>query len=327
MSLIQTGGYTMDIDIHAELSAYDWRRARWTSDKLIACSPFRDDSAPSFYVHLTGDAAGTWGDSGGYDDEYRRGGFVRLLAYLRNESEASTVDYLLAEYGALYGARQDEPIRLPEVRLNVAHKGGGRPLTITPAISPYLRTRGISADVQRLYGVGYDADHPGFTAMPWRNTAGIIRNIKYRATTGKAFFYARGGVAVSRLVYGIDTLQGADMAAVCEGEIDALSWATAGIPAVAVGSASISREQADLLRRSSVRRLILAGDNDAAGRRLNEQMARLFAGQFAMETVDYGARKDANEVLTSDGADALRELPREPVQSLRIATTFSIGKS
>ena len=322
MSIVKISGYSVDIDIHAELEQYDWRRARWSADKLIACSPFRDDHSPSFYVNLAGDAPGTWGDSGSGD----RGGFLRLLAHLRGEAEAETADYLLAEYGALYGARQDEPIRLPKIRLHTRQSAHGRPLSMTPAISPYLTKRGIIAHAQRLYGVGYDAEIPGYTALPWRAADGRIRNIKYRATTGKAFFYADGATPIIRLLYGLDAVAGAETIAVCEGEIDALSWATAGVAAVAVGGASISREQIDLLRRTSARTILLAGDNDEAGQRLNASVERALGGLVALERVDYGAQKDANDVLRTSGVDKLRNLARTPVQSICMRTIFEMGR-
>src|SRR5690606_28011578 len=100
------GGASMEIngvpdvpvDVRTELESYEWERPRWLDEKLIACSPFRQDSTPSFYVWLRdvpefNARAGYWGDSGGV--EYQRGNFVTLLAYLRGETEDETARYLL----------------------------------------------------------------------------------------------------------------------------------------------------------------------------------------------------------------------------------------
>src|SRR5699024_12667109 len=70
------------------------------------------------------------------------------------------------------------------------------------------------------------------------------------------------------------TLFRSEITVICEGIIDAMSWETLGYPALAVGGASISKEQIDIIRRGGVRKLYLAGDNDEQGRRLNEQIAR-----------------------------------------------------
>jgi len=82
---IRALGTRINVDIEEELRLFPWNRARWTESKLIASSPFRDDNAPSFFVNLDGEYAGTWADSGAYGTEYESGNFVRLLAYLRNE--------------------------------------------------------------------------------------------------------------------------------------------------------------------------------------------------------------------------------------------------
>ncbi|QIG62565.1 DNA primase [Sporosarcina phage Lietuvens] len=318
MTIIKVGNELMDVDLEYELRRYDWDRSRWTSDKLIACSPFRGDSNPSFYVNLEGDYAGVFGDSGASDDEYKSGGFVKLLAYLRGESTGETIDYLAAEYGALYTIAPDEPIRLPSIKLAqpATHKA---PESVTQAVSPYLTKRGIREDVQRLYGVGYGAGHAGFTALPWHTPDGRLANVKYRSTTGKTFFYESNAVPVNRLVYGLDAVNEAGIteAVLCEGEIDAMSWATAGIHGVAVGGSALSKSQIDAIKRSTLRTLYLGGDNDAMGRRLNKYAKHALQGYVAVGEIDYGGYKDANEVLCAEGSRYLTELSNITVTKLR----------
>src|SRR5699024_5067221 len=84
MALIRIGDRHIDVDILEELEQYEWENARWTDTKLIASSPFRNDSAPSFYVDISGSYAGVFGDSGAYDSYYESGTLPKLLAYLRN---------------------------------------------------------------------------------------------------------------------------------------------------------------------------------------------------------------------------------------------------
>ena len=102
MALIRIGDRQIDVDIREELDQFEWYGAKWTDDKLIASSPFRDDTAPSFYIDLEGEYAGVFGDSGAYDSYYESGTLPKLLAYLRNESYEDAVDYLLSKYDYEY---------------------------------------------------------------------------------------------------------------------------------------------------------------------------------------------------------------------------------
>ena len=44
MPIIKVAGRSIDVDVKEELMQYEWRRAKFTEDKIIACSPFRDDT-------------------------------------------------------------------------------------------------------------------------------------------------------------------------------------------------------------------------------------------------------------------------------------------
>src|SRR5690606_33564706 len=145
--------------------------------------------------------------------------------------------------------------RLPPIRKPKVFEALPESL-VTPAFSRYLDARGIGEATQKAYGVGYGKQR-GFCALPWRIPSGELANVMYRATRGKPFFYERGGWPRRKLVYGIDVVKrtGARTAALCEAPIDALSWyeASAGeIIGVAAGGVTLSQEQADLIKRSSI---------------------------------------------------------------------------
>lgn len=55
MPIIKVYGQELDVDIRQELEVFPWTPPRWSSDKLIAASPFRYDHTPSFVVNLDGD--------------------------------------------------------------------------------------------------------------------------------------------------------------------------------------------------------------------------------------------------------------------------------
>lgn len=310
IAIIKIRNHEVEVDIAEELADYDWGyNAKWSSSKLVSASPFRDDRTPSFFISLEGDYAGAWSDSGAYDDDHKSGGLAKLLAYLRSESIAETEDYLLERYGRLYTDAED--IRLPTPRLIERNKVVVLPAeTVTPAISPYLTKRGISADIQRQYGVGYTEGQVGYTALPWHLPDGRLANVKYRSTKGKRFFYVKGATQIRQLVYGMSVVNSrkAETSVICEAEIDAMSWASVGVYGIATGGSHMTRTQADIIKRSSIRRLILGGDNDAQGRRFNAEVERLLKGSVELFTIEYAdSAKDANDILRNS-SEALRKV-------------------
>lgn len=321
--IIRINGHEVQLDIAEELYEYSFDNERWSSDKLIASSPFREDNSPSFFVTLEGEYAGTWGDSGAYDEEYSSGNFVSLIAKLRRISYEEAADYLLEKYGALHAIRKNEPIRLKHPHIRTIFQTTiieDSPIIVAP--SPYLISRGISEYVQAEVGVGYDKEHRGYTAIPWRTEGGKDANIFYRSTQGKRFFYRKDSTPKNRLVFGID--RAGEFAVMTEGVIDAMSFDTAGISGVAVGGARISDFQAEIIKRSGIKRLYLGGDNDEQGRALNEQAKKKLRGYVELYEIDYGKEKDANDVLLRQGAGGLREIMYKSVsiKSINLGARF-----
>ena len=305
MPIIPIRGVDYDIDVEGELRQFDWVKPRWTDDKLIAASPFRYDRTPSFMVRLQPYGrypAGVWTDSGAYDDEWRSGNFVKLLSFLRNESYEETEDYLRTKYGI----SDDGAIRLIPPALKVKRYRQTLDKAIEPAVTEYLTRRGISADVQRLFGVGYDANSQA-VMLPWRLPDGRLANVKYRKTRGKAFWYERDGWPIRELVYGIDVIyaQNVRQAAIVEAEIDALSFWTACVPAIAVGGTAFGAAKRDMILRSPIEQLIIATDADKPGERLRAEVERELRGRVALSHARFSGVKDANEALVVGGVEAL----------------------
>src|SRR5690606_16214319 len=118
----------------------------------------------------------------------------------------------------------------------------------------------------------------------------------------------KNGMPRRKLVYGIDVVKRLNgrKAALCEAPIDALSWyeATGGeVVGIATGGVTISDEQAEMIKRSSIESIILAGDNDKAGAKFNSECERKLRGYVRLARADYGSKKDANAVLTANGAE------------------------
>src|SRR5690606_11009523 len=125
----------------------------------------------------------------------------------------------------------------------------------------------------------YDRKQRAIT-IPWFLPDGTLGNIKYRRVDSKQFWYRKGGMPIRELVYGLDVIYRKEIreAVLCEAEIDAMTTMTAGIPAIAVGGAKMSEQQAELIARSLLECVIVATDNDAAGEKLREQAIRRLSG-------------------------------------------------
>ncbi|MBU5266239.1 toprim domain-containing protein [Virgibacillus proomii] len=322
MPILKIGDDVADVDIREELEQFPWHRPRWTSEKLIAASPFRYDRTPSFFVNLDGEYAGTWADSGAYDADYESGNFVKLLAFLRDETYEETAEYLLSTYG-LNSVNAGDNLRLPKLHLPKQRK----PVVLAETTlkpyaykHPYLTKRGISEKVQRFMGVGFSRQANAIT-LPWRYANGKLANVKYRKTQGKAFWYRKGAEPVRHLVYGIDKVyrHGLSEVYICEAEIDVMSVYTAGKPAIAIGGASISDKQIELIRKSPIERVIIATDSDKAGEKVKRQLIDALKGAVELrEVLPFPSGvKDVNEALVSGNVEAIRKT--KPVGSVRIS--------
>lgn len=299
----------MELDMRSELAVFPWTRATWTEDKLVAASPFRYDRTPSFYVWLRDNPvanakAGYWQDYGASDPEYQRGGPVKLLAFLRNETEEETREYLRWRYG--YGGKvtadPDElALDLSVTLLPPAEPY--RPLDVRildeySAPHPYLSSRGISEDAQRMFRTGYSPRQRAVT-IPWFNADGTLGNVKYRRVDEKTFWYVKGGRPIREMVYGLHIVYERNIrrAVLVEAEIDAMYLWTDGIPAVAVGGSAFGDVKAELLRKSPIEELRVATDNDEAGAKLKAQVFEKMAGYCELYDVEIPKEyKDVNEI-------------------------------
>jgi len=281
--LINIRGEPLDIDVRAELEDFPWVNAVWSTTRLIASSPFYYDRNPAFYVILDegNDAYGCWGDSGADDPEYQRGGFVKLLSFLRDETYEETCDYLAQMYGSAADPNAEFTLKLPKLTVDKP-----RITSINSAIldrykfrSPYLGGRGISEGVQRLLGVGYDRQRRAVT-IPWFNPDGTLGNVKYRKIEGKAFWYEKGARPIREMIYGINVIyqRRITRAAIVEAEVDAMTLMSAGIPAIATGGTAFNEAKRGLILRSPIEELTLFRDNDTAGETwegvLNRELCR-----------------------------------------------------
>lgn len=251
-------------------------------------------------------------DSGATDPYWTKGGIVKLLSFLRGETEEETRAYLRAVYAPDFRGTEDD-LRL-DIRLPIEKERQGLDPSILRKYAyrhPYLVRRCVSERVQRMMRVGYDRESRAIT-IPWFAPDGRLVAIKYRKVNSKVFWYARGGRPIRECVYGIDIVYRtrAKTVVLCESEIDAMSAMAVGFPAVAVGGASISREQAEAIIRSPIESIVVAADNDDAGMKLLENVYNKLCGYVDMSYVDWGDYevKDINETLVRYGIEETKKL-------------------
>lgn len=283
------------INYELEISRFDWSNQQWSSDKFTASSPFRSgDSTASFYVWLEDNPrfharAGDWGDSGAVDPEYRRGDFVKLLAFLRQETEYEAREYLRYTYTTEWTGEEELTLNPPKLSIeSVSRPLDSRLLDQYKYRHPYLERRGISEAVQRAMRIGYDRARQAVT-IPWFLPDGRLGNVMYRSVNSKVFWFAKEGMPIRNMLYGIDVIyrQKVKRAALVEAPIDALFLMTCGIPAVAVGGTAFNEAKRDLIIRSGIEEITLFTDNDAPGEEMKRKAIELLDGFVVLKEVVY----------------------------------------
>ncbi|RAU96799.1 toprim domain-containing protein [Paenibacillus sp. YN15] len=319
------------VDVRAELEDYGWTRDNWTNPRRFqASSPFRYDKNPSFFVDTdeSSEYFGCWSDSAADDPEWRSGNFTKLLAFLRNETYAEAAEYLALKYGE---QPEDDALPLRTKKLpNLAQEY--RPIALSTLerykraeACPYLTGRCVSADVQRMMRVGYDAERKA-VVIPWFNADGTLGNVKFRKVAEKTFWYTKGGRPIREMLYGIDIVYRRNVTRACivEAEIDAMTLMSAGMAAIATGGATFTEDKRRLIVQSPLEEIVIVRDNDRAGRRwrneIYEALRKDIRISFATIPVVPLSVKDPNEYAQAYGVGALRAVllrRLRPIATLR----------
>jgi len=160
-----------------------------------------------------------------------------------------------------------------------------------------------------------------------------VYNIKYR-TVDKCFTQVKGG---AKIYYGINDIDGHDIAIIVEGEVDKLSLEVVGyqnvisVPDGAPRSIKEGVSPEDDVKFSYIwecraemegKHVIIAVDNDEPGFALAEELARRY-GKDKCSLVKWSF-KDANETLMAEGVEGLR-LCIANAQPYPIEGIYSVG--
>lgn len=300
--MITVKDQNLAIDVLEELSPYEFYKARNRGTELTSCSPFRSEDSPSFSINLE---TGQWIDFGASGESNGKGNLVTLLSFLRGEPYEQTEQYLIDKYGITY--RNLDTIQL-NIKLDM-NKKDGRTISLEEYKQyayrhHYLDGRGISDKVQRAFKIGYDRVNKA-VAFPWFDTEGNIVNVKFRSVRSKHFHYA-DGQPIRNHLYGIHFIKELlptrpePFAYIVESEIDALYLWSNGYPAIAIGGSNITRQQISLIKRSPIRQLIVATDNDDVGFKVKAKIVNELLGYLDLYEIEFPTgKKDVND-LTKD---------------------------
>jgi 5S rRNA maturation endonuclease (ribonuclease M5) len=293
--------HDIDIDIPSILEQYDWENGKIIDNKFIANSPFRSETRASFFVRLKeedGFDAGLWHDSGGVG-EWKSGTFPKLYAWLKGITEEEAEDELLEIYGGKDIGYKNITLRIPKFILSSPYIKipEEKVQLLTSQHHDYLIKRGLPVYLQEKLEIGYDPIKHA-VCFVWRDTNGVARNIKYRSIHNKAFWYEKNATPISKLIYNLDKIYADNhkIAAVTESEIDA-AFLHQVIPSIALGGSHFGKEKRELLLKSPIQTLIIATDNDKAGRAIRKEITEQCKHHLEIYHLELPTQyKDVNDV-------------------------------
>lgn len=302
----------LEVDIAEELEPYldAFPKYKVRGNKLQACSPFREENTPSFAVNMDD---GTWIDSGAYDEDWRKGNFIKLLSFLMGVTYDEARDYLLEKYRTIYSDMDSFKLDIWLPELDKPYRTVSKE-ELEPFMyrNPYLTNRGITEKVQRAFKIGYDRDKQAIVIC-WFDKNGEIINLKFRSIRDKRFWYLEDGQKIKQHIFGLHFIFKLKLKRVfaVESETDALYLWSHGIPAIAFGSASMSKQQEKLLFNSPIEELVIATDNDNAGYRFRKDLEKRLMGKLdlSLMPIPYGL-KDVNDIAPNRLKEATEKVER-----------------
>lgn len=190
----------------------------------------------------------------------------------------------------------------------------------------YLKTRGISAAVCKKYEVTVKPDDANVLVFPFKDETGALQFIKYRNI---AFEKGKGSKewcesGCKPILFGMNHCTDFETLVITEGQIDSLSLSEAGIRnavSVPTGKNGFTWKPHVWNWLLQFKEIVVFGDNENGEITLAKEIASFFPKRVkVVRNQDYQGCKDANEILTKIGPNALHAAVNnsEPKLSTRI---------
>lgn len=210
------------------------------------------------------------------------------------------------------------PVNIPQVQkevdytdyLNECHKNASK--------TDYFNKRGLSKSIIDRFSLGYDADK-NLVTIPYNpDCKGYVHRVLWNSD----YKYCKHGNDIFNIeaLYSYHTVDdlfnNSGYVFIVEGQIDSLSFEEIGLDAVGLGGVNETTKLVEQLKkRPSNKILILALDNDKAGKRATGKLIEEIAEaeldlKFIVKSDLYDKYKDANEFLVSDRMGFIEKMER-----------------
>lgn len=192
-------------------------------------------------------------------------------------------------------------------------------------LTGYLFDRGFQPETLMDWKIGYDERSERFT-IPVCDPQGNLVGIKARTWKPKreekikylilgdnparkgGYKYGWKHYEKSHVLFGLEHVpEGTEEVVLVEGELDVIALNQIGIPAVCTGGASISEDQARLLRQYADR-LVIFYDSNTAGWEGTTEVLMLTEPFMRVSVVDEDHEQDAADFIAADDESGLHEL-------------------
>lgn len=210
-----------------------------------------------------------------------------------------------------------------------------RPAALSEAAHSWFTKRGITTEVLIRNRISLERvwmpqieDEATAIAFPYYK-GGEVLNVKYR-DNAKNFRQVAGA---QKILYKYDDISD-ERTLICEGEMDALSLEVAGFQhtiSVPDGAPAPDAKNFDTKfdflndeRLDKVKQWVLATDGDEPGKKLEDELSRRLGREKCLRVVWPADCKDANEVLTKYGPEALRHVI-EDAKPFPVEGVFSVN--
>ncbi|ONK10355.1 toprim domain-containing protein [Streptomyces sp. MP131-18] len=190
----------------------------------------------------------------------------------------------------------------------------------------YLALRGIDQSAANMFRLGVVSDpmtgHEAFRgrlALPYLTPSGPValrfrciqnhvckETVWFTDSKGKPVYCPKytGPEGDEGHLFNVAALKAdSEFLVICEGEIDAIAWTMAGVPAVALSGVKAWKDHFKLTL-DDFRIIYVAADRDDAGRGLKSLLIK----EVGARPIRYPKGQDANDLWRSGGAEALRAL-------------------
>lgn len=252
------------------------------------------------------------------------GGFLSFVMKYRGISFREAVKEVIGEVDfKKHNIFHDDDLDHTDQNFKIELPSGFKKLTydndlVSSAVKKYLNKRCIANGKIYVLGIGHCGTDVVFPYYEFRH----IVYWQQRSIIDKRFLFPDGGNK-SKYVYGIDSIDPTDPVIVTESIFNSLMFENA----VAVGGSDFSDDQKQKLRKLGIKKLILAFDNDNAGR---SGIAKTFEKLNPYFDLFYSltdGEPDWNDVAMSEGVEEPLRMLKRNVRKLDFGAVVKLRLS